>query len=64
MARKYRKEYRNSFFWCFRGMEMHLFARNDQTSSNSCDLKVGMTQIDPRGSNGPLKSENRSYYAG
>ena len=40
------------FFVCFGGVEMHLFARNDQASSNFRDLKAGPTQIDPRGSSG------------
>ena len=64
MARKYRRELKKSDFWCFRGVEMHLFARNDHTSSKTRDLKVGITQIDPGGSNGSKKSEVRSYGKG
>ena len=44
------------FFWCFRGVEIDLFARNDHASSNFRDLKVGITQIDPRGSSGSKNS--------
>ena len=61
MARKSRKECRNAFFWCFRGVEIDLFARNDHASSKTRDLKVGITQIDPGGSNGSKKSEVRTY---
>ena len=42
---------------------MHRFARNGHTSSKTRDLKVGITQIDPGGSNGSKKSEVRSYGA-
>ena len=63
MARKYRRELKKSDFWCFRGVEMHFFARNAQTASEIGDLKVGITQIDPGGSNGSKKSEVRSYGA-
>ena len=42
---------------------MHRFARNGHTSSETRDLKVGITQIDPGGSNGSKKSEVRSYGA-
>ena len=31
---------------------MHLFVRNGHASSKTRDLKVGITQIDPGGSNG------------
>ena len=61
MARKYRRELKKSNFWCFRGVEMHFFARNAQTASEIGDLKVGITQIDPGGSNGSKKSEVRTY---
>ena len=43
---------------------MHRFARNGHTSSKTRDLKVGITQIDPGGSNGSKKSEVRSYGEG
>ena len=42
---------------------MHLFARNGHTSSKTRDLKVGITQIDPRGSYGPKKSDASEYRA-
>ena len=63
MARKYRRELKKSDFWCFRGVEMHFFARNDHTSSKTRDLKVGITQIDPRGSYGPKKSDASEIWA-
>ena len=56
VARKYRKECKSAFFWCFRGVEIDLFARNDHASSNFCDLKAGPNQIDPRGSSGSKNS--------
>ena len=42
---------------------MHFFARNAQTASEIGDLKVGITQIDPRGSYGPKKSDASEYRA-
>ena len=43
---------------------MHRFAQNDETRSKLDKIRAGPTQIDPRGSNGPLKSDSRSIYAG
>ena len=43
---------------------MLILVQNDETRSKLDKIRAGPTQIDPRGSNGPLKSENRSYYAG
>ena len=51
----------NFDFVKFRGFGIHHFARSSQTSSEIRDLKVGMTQTGPCGSNGPLKSEIRTY---
>ena len=42
---------------------MHFFARNAQTASEIGDLKVGITQVDPRGSYGPKKSDASEYRA-
>ena len=43
---------------------MHLFARNDRTSSNFRDLKAGPTQIDPRGSSGTKNFDILPYCDG
>ena len=43
---------------------MLILVQNDETRSKLDKIRAGPTQIDPRGSNGPLKSENRSIYAG
>ena len=64
MARKDRKVLRNCGFWRFRGVKMLILVQNDETRSKLDKIRAGPTQIDPRGSNGPLKSENRSIYAG
>ena len=64
MARKDRKVSRNCAFWRFRGVKMLILVQNDETRSKLDKIRAGPTQIDPRGSNGPLKSENRSIYAG
>ena len=64
MARKDRKVLRNCGFRRFRGVKMLILVQNDETRSKLDKIRAGPTQIDPRGSNGPLKSENRSIYAG
>ena len=64
MARKDRKVSRNCAFWRFRGVKMLILVQNDETRSKLDKIRAGPTQIDPRGSNGPLKSDSRSIYAG
>ena len=60
---KVSKKLENFEFWRFRGAELHHFARNDQTSAEILDLKVGLTQIDPRGSSGAIIFEVCPYWA-
>ena len=43
---------------------MLILVQNDETRSKLDKIRAGPTQIDPRGSNGPLKSDSRSIYAG
>ena len=43
---------------------MHRFARNGHTSSKTRDLKVGITQIDPGGSNGSKNFDILPYCDG
>ena len=57
------KKVENFEFLRVQGAEMHLFARNGQTSAEILDLKVGPTQIDPRGSSGAIIFEVCPYWA-
>ena len=49
MAHKSRKESKNAIFQLFRGVKMHIFARNRRNRSKLSEQTPGPTQIDPRG---------------
>ena len=63
MARKVRKRARNAIFWCFRGVEMHVFGENNRNRSKIIELRAGPTTTDPRGHDGVKSLEIRSYLA-
>ena len=49
MAHKSRRGSRNAIFQHFRGVEMHIFARNRRNRSKLIERRPGPTQIDPGG---------------
>ena len=64
MAHKSRKESKNAIFQHFRGVEMHIFARNRRNRSKLIERRPGPTQIDPGGRDGTGNSEICSYCVG
>ena len=64
VARKVRRKSKKLNFWCFRGVEMPMLARNDRNRSKLDKATAKPTQFDPRGSNGAGIFEICTYGAG